>query len=351
MRKINKNINIIYLCTAEKGPSGGGKTIYRHSEFINKYKNNFSSQILHIKKSKQSKWIGSLSKRFKITNQYSGWKSTDISVIKNFRSNWIKNSIKNKNDLNFDKNKDFIIVPEIFAHLAKDFFIKKGISYAIFVQNGYCLESTNDFRTLNECYKKAKFILSYSNDITNCVGLAFPECKNKILRTNISIDLKKFNLKTKKNNLITYMPRKLPQHSEKLLFFLKKKLQRNWKIIPLHNLNEKQVYNQLLKSKIFLSFSEMEGLGMPPIEAAIAGNKVIGYTGQGGKEYWSKPIFSEIPNGNLIKFANSVLECTKVKKNNINFINHRKKLFNKYSTNQEKNKILNMLNKIKFFFE
>ena len=37
MRKINKNINIIYLCTAEKGPSGGGKTIYRHSEFINKY--------------------------------------------------------------------------------------------------------------------------------------------------------------------------------------------------------------------------------------------------------------------------------------------------------------------------
>ena len=147
------------------------------------------------------------------------------------------------------------------------------------------------------------------------------------------------------------MPRKLPQHSEKLLFFLKKKLQRNWKIIPLHNLNEKQVYNQLLKSKIFLSFSEMEGLGMPPIEAAIAGNKVIGYTGQGGKEYWSKPIFSEIPNGNLIKFANSVLECTKVKKNNINFINHRKKLFNKYSTNQEKNKILNMLNKIKFFFE
>ena len=29
----------------------------------------------------------------------------------------------------------------------------------------------------------------------------------------------------------------------------------------------------------------MEGLGMPPIEDAIGGNKVIGYPGQGGKKY------------------------------------------------------------------
>ena len=34
----------------------------------------------------------------------------------------------------------------------------------------------------------------------------------------------------------------------------------------------------------------MEGLGMPPIEAAVAGNKVIGYRGRGGNEYWQKPI-------------------------------------------------------------
>ena len=33
--------------------------------------------------------------------------------------------------------KDFIILPEIFAHLAKDLCIKSKIPYAIFVQNGY----------------------------------------------------------------------------------------------------------------------------------------------------------------------------------------------------------------------
>ena len=34
--------------------------------------------------------------------------------------------------------------------------------------------------------------------------------------------------------------------------------------------------------------SNLEGLGLPPLETAIAGNKVIGYTGEGGKEYWKE---------------------------------------------------------------
>ena len=36
MIKIKQPLNIIYLCTAEKGPSGGAKIIYDHSQQINK---------------------------------------------------------------------------------------------------------------------------------------------------------------------------------------------------------------------------------------------------------------------------------------------------------------------------
>ena len=47
-----KNIkNIIYLCNSEKGASGGAKIIYHHSEIINSH-NNFTSEVLHIKKKK-----------------------------------------------------------------------------------------------------------------------------------------------------------------------------------------------------------------------------------------------------------------------------------------------------------
>ena len=34
--------------------------------------------------------------------------------------------------------------------------------------------------------------------------------------------------------------------------------------------------------------SNLEGLGLPPLETPIAGNKVIGYTGEEGKEYWKE---------------------------------------------------------------
>ena len=53
MKKITNSLNIIYLCTAEKGPSGGAKTVYNHSELINKLNiPKVSSEVLHIKKKK-----------------------------------------------------------------------------------------------------------------------------------------------------------------------------------------------------------------------------------------------------------------------------------------------------------
>jgi len=47
--------NIIFLTHAEKGSSGGGKYIYRYSQIINNFKT-FSSEVIHIKKKKISKF-------------------------------------------------------------------------------------------------------------------------------------------------------------------------------------------------------------------------------------------------------------------------------------------------------
>lgn len=349
MKHSNFPLNIIYLNTTEKGPSGGGKTIYYHSNLINKLNiKNVTSEVLHIKKRKLSKWNTSIKKIFKIpSNNYYGWKPSDIMVYKNFKSKWFKHTIRTKNTFIFDKKKDFIIFPEIFAHFAKNLCFKKKVPYAIFVQNGYSLNSTGDLKTLNIAYKHAKFILSYSKDISRCIVLAFKNCEKKILRTNISINYKKYKLKDKKINMITYMPRKLPAHSNNLIFFLRNRLPKNWKLKSLHNLSESEVYRYLTKSKIFLSFSDMEGLGMPPIEAAIAGNKVIGYTGRGGTEYWKKPIFTEVPHGNISKFIDEIFNNIK-KKNLAKKLNYsRKMVIKKFSPYQEAKYIIKMINKIK----
>ena len=74
----------------------------------------------------------------------------------------------------------------------------------------------------------------------------------------------------------------------------------------LNDLTETQTYKMLKKSKIFLSFSSFEGLPLPPAEAALAGNFVIGYTGEGGNEYWKKPLFRRIHSGEIIPFVKAV---------------------------------------------
>ena len=348
MSSKGKKLNIIYLCTAEKGPSGGAKIIYDHSNHINKLNiSNVTSEVLHIQKNKISKWNTSLKKRFKISeNIYSGWSSKDIAVNKYFKSKWFKNNINNRKNFEFDGKVDFVIFPEIFAHLAKDLCIDKKIPYAIFALNGYTLKSTNNYRNLEDSYKKAKFILSVSKNISSCVKLAYPDCSDKILMSSLSIDAKKIIFKSKKNNLITYMPRKLPQHSDLVMFFLKKKLPKMWKVKKIHNLNEKKVFYYLSKSKIFLSFTHFEGLGMPPIEAAIAGNKVIGYTGEGGKEIWNKPIFTEIPNGDILKFVDEIIKSLNGNKVSLNLKLQRKNIIKKFSISKEKKNLIKMIKKI-----
>ena len=77
--------------------------------------------MVHIKKKKTSKLRDSINKKLNIKEKkYSGWLLEDITYVKDFKYRWFDNKIKIRNDFNFNKKKDFVILPEIFAHLADD---------------------------------------------------------------------------------------------------------------------------------------------------------------------------------------------------------------------------------------
>ena len=69
------------------------------------------------------------------------------------------------------------------------------------------------------------------------------------------------------------------------------KLPKNWKLDPIFNVSNSELRKKIIRSKIFLSFSNFEGFGLPPLEAALLGNKIIGYDGGGGSEYWERTNF------------------------------------------------------------
>ena len=258
-------------------------------------------------------------------------------MAQNFKYSWFKSKIRIKENFNFNKNKDLVILPEIFAHLADDLLIKNKIKYSIFVQNGYCLDSTNNEKKLIKAYKNAKFILSSSNDTTECIKLRFPKLKTKIIKISYSLELGSINY-SKKKNIITYLSRKLPQHSNLVISFLKPHLPKKWYLKNLHNLSYEKYLLEIKKSKIFLSFSNLEGFGLPPAEAALAGNHVIGYTGESGKEYWKKPFFTKINSGEIKDFVFKILKKIKSKENfsHSKYIKFKKKFSKEYETKQIK---------------
>ncbi len=278
----NNSLNIIFIDPAIEGyKAGGDKVIYKQSEVIHQMSyHGVTSQILHPD-----------NHRFKHT--------------------WFEHNAQLKDNNTLSLESDFVIIPEVMVIPHAKMLASLGIRYGIYVQNGYSASIplyVGSHEELNAAYRNAEIILSISDDTSECIRLAFPSEASKIQRIFYSVDSSKFKPHTQKENLITYMPRKLARHADLVKFFLEHNLPPGWRLAPVHGLNEDGVVELLSRSKIFLSFSEFEGCPLPPVEAALAGNVVVGYTGEGAREYWTSPVFNLIDCGDVKSFVAKVLD-------------------------------------------
>ena len=320
-------MKIIYLIpTYDNKPSGGVKVIYKHAEFLQEI--GINTNVLHVYKPR-------------------------------FICNWFKHSMHTRSYANFNIAEDFLVIPEVIAGELGLFCLRNNLKYAIFVQNGYLIQKglgKESKQNLLNVYKNSEIILTISKSTEDYVKniFNFNDLK-KIIRVNPYVE--NHYAENAKYFLITYMSRKLSEHSRNVLFYLKNKINKKWRFIDIDGFNEDKTMNILNKSKIFLSFSDQEGLGLPPIEAAICKNFVIGYTGRGGDEYFKKPIFTKIDYGDLISFSSKVIEKVNLIENNLdefnklNFQKQRKKLISNFSKNEVKKGLVNFskyLNQINF---
>jgi hypothetical protein len=270
---------LTFLCPNAKRASGGTKVIYRFVSLINQHSpSNVIAQIFH-------------------------------AAQPSFRCDWHYEGLKFKDNYTFNSANEIYFLHEMWAAREAPIMVNKFIAYGILVQGGYLINRKANYEQVEYAYAHALWIICVSQDIEDCLRFLFPHLAHKIVRLHISVDATLFKPANNKENVISYMPRRLKKHAELVLFFLAGHLPSHWRIEAIDGLAPEQVASKLGRSKIFMSFSELEGLGLPPIEAALAGNKVIGYTGQGGKEFWHAPIFEEVNNGDIRGFAESVLRA------------------------------------------
>ena len=312
-------MKIVYLCSVKNKAYGGIDVIFRHAEYLNELTAN--TYILDLKK------INYFKNFFRKKNlRYSEKKILFLNSIHNITSN------------------DFVIIPEIYVKKYAAFFLEKQIRFAIFVQRPYLIRQEDV-----EFYSKASLVISTSNFISDYINEVIH--KYEYLNNHqITLSISKINSLKNNKKLITYMQRKMDQQSHFLIDQLKHLAPKGWSFLCIDNLSHEETLNILAKSKIFLSFTHLEGFGLPPIEAALSGNLVLGYSGVGGNEYFKKPIFHKIEYGNIVEFKKIFLktindyDTNTVKTNKIKF--QRSELAKHYSIENEKQTIIALKDKI-----
>jgi hypothetical protein len=120
-----------------------------------------------------------------------------------------------------------------------------------------------------------------------------------------AIDANLFSPKPKKLQ-IAYMPRKLSIQSRFIRNATRLKGLDSVPWVALDQLAHAEVAAQLAESAIFLSCSHSEGFGLPPLEAMAAGCVVVGFHGQGGREYATTQNGLWCEDGDLVQCAKHV---------------------------------------------
>ena len=297
--------SIVFLCPASNTPSGGVKVIYNQAAIISQQEGPLTASVLH-------------------------------PYNPAFRCSWFAHSSTIKRTLEIDQTLDFVMIPEVWAVPHARLLHSLGVRYGIYVQNGYSA-TYNGADELDAAYDNAALIFAISDDSVECIKMAFPQCADRVYRVHYSVNADKFTANSNKDNLICYMPRKLKNHSRLVTFFLNKMIPPHWRIESIDGVDEDGVAAILGKSRIFLSFSEFEGCPLPPVEAALSGCQVIGYTGEGAREYWDKEIFTEIYSGDIKAYVKAVLK--KIEEiDSAKYVTNRdaiNKLANRYSAQVE----------------
>jgi hypothetical protein len=208
---------------------------------------------------------------------------------------------------------DHLVIPDVYIGRINKDKLNGHSNFSLLIQNPYIIRSIqkyNNKEIINKVFNSAKYILCISEDAERMIANMFPQVKDRLIRSSWSLpdnSKLKFNPKDKQK-IISFMPRKNIDHIQLTLDSIDVNLPNDWQLVPIVNMTRSQLEDILNRSSIHLSFGSFEGLPAPPVEAAISGNYVIGYHGNGGREYWLIPNFTEVNVCDIYDFSKKILE-------------------------------------------
>lgn len=209
-------------------------------------------------------------------------------------------------DFAFGKN-DILVIPEFYGIRISR--AAPGLKKIIFNQNAhYTFSGYPVSESVPQSpYLSPEFLgtATVSEQNRQYLQYAFP--RHHFRRIRYGFDTSIFYPSAEKKRQIAFMPRKLSHDVQQVINILKYRHSiKDFKLVPIDKVGERDVAATLRDSLIFLSFSHREGCPMPPTEAMACGCTVVGYHGFGGTEYFKPDICYPVPEGDVVGFAQSV---------------------------------------------
>jgi len=374
MKKVR---HIYYFCPDYKKPSGGVRKIYKHVDILNKH--NLSAYVLHLRQGFRCDWfkhstaiaypklsIGKkivyLKRQFEdVVRQYVlREKDNEIQFVNNHVSLYSYPSSRDRITLPKISHQDILVIPEFIAYQIYPSLLNQP--FVIFNQGAYItfnsLELSKTPFTLSERNEKITpylsnnllAVLAVSSNSMEYLRYAFPGLPLKRVHNAIDFDI--FSYQEEKKKQIAFMPRRCEGDALQVVNLLKGSNRlRDWTFVPIEGMTEEQVAGVLKETAIFLSFSYEEGFSLPPAEAMASGCLVIGYHGQGAREYLKQPYAYPIEHSEITLFAKTIEKVALDHDKNPDFYREMRRrsrdfIRNKYSDEAEESDIIEAWNLI-----
>ncbi len=205
---------------------------------------------------------------------------------------------------------DIVVIPEGWPKILK-YFASKRIRKIIHCQNPYYLFHSFDSISALEAHRFLEIIVCSGFTaqmirqfgFTGTIHIVRPAIANFFLESENS----------PKKIQIAYMPRKRSIESEFVrgLFRSQYPIFNNVNWVRIENKTRLECAAILKESAVFASFSFLEGLGLPPLEAMASGCIVAGFHGLGGREYTTALNGFWVDEGDYFGFTQQVAEALK----------------------------------------
>ena len=203
--------------------------------------------------------------------------------------------------------KDLIVVPEIFGDVLSK--LAPTVAKVSFNQNAY-LSWTDVADVEHHPYLNTPSLLGVlcvSMDNYYLLRQTFPDLEIKHYRPWINVgDRFKFGPWPRERK-ICYFARKRAEISTVVLgaLYARGRIDSSWAVVCLDGMTDEEIAGHLSTAAIFLSFSKLEGIGTPPLEAMLSGAMVVGFTGRGGDEYQNH-FRACVVEENVVQFVSGV---------------------------------------------